>query len=179
MTAADIKNLIGRLLPPGLDYAGLDPRVNRLLAGLGRALKRADDSATAFDTGAVADRTTGDRLAAWESACNLPDKDYPDTNGTDAARQAEVRRVLAQGGLATPAAFVALAAVWSITATVWEPTGWPCQFWMVGPTAHIHPTRFGTGHFGDTFVFRSATWTKVMHLVNRLKPAHLLVGDTD
>mgnify|MGYP000926555835 CR=1 FL=1 len=177
-TKDDYKTLLGRLLPPGLDFAALDPRVGRLLAGLGRVFARADEAAEDFTNDAVADHATGDRLASWEDATALPDPDYPPTAGDDAARQAEVRRVLGQGHIPTPAFYESLATVWGLVSRCAEYAGWPYHAWLFGPPAHIRVFRCGM-KCGAPLRNASGTWEHVERLCRRYKPAHIRLHFAD
>lgn len=178
-TKDNYKTLLSRLLPPGLDWAVIDQRVGRLLAGLGRVFVRQDDAAQAFATDAVADHAMGDRLATWEDTCALPDPDYPPTNGETAARQAEVRRVLGQGHIPTPSFYESLAAVWSLVAHCAEYTRWPYHAWLLGPHEHVRVFRCGASRCGQRLKWTSETWDHVERLCRRYKPAHIRLHFAD
>ena len=177
-TKDDWASWLSRHLPPGLDWLAIDPRVRRLLTGLGRVLVRLDGDAATFRADAIPSQSTGDRLAAWEDALALPDGDYPPAPSV-AERQAEVVRVLAQGGIPTNDLYEALAAVWGVTALVWEPVGWAYHFWLCGPVEHIVTFRAGVGKCGEKLVWTSPTWDHIESLCRRWKPAHIVVHFTD
>jgi hypothetical protein len=171
--------MVARLLPPGVDWQTIDPRVTRLLAGLGRVFLRWDGTAEDFARDAIPTRAEDPRLAEWEAALALPDLDYPPT-GTDDERRAEIARVLAQHGPATPAVFIALADLWGLEATVWEPEGWPDEAWLVGPGDHVSAFRIGVTTIGTIALLQqSDTWLTIMRLAARWCPAHVRLHTVD
>ncbi len=177
-TKTDLQTWIARHLPGGIDWLRIDPRVNNLLAGLGRVFARVDAAAETFAADSIPDQATGDRLVAWEDALNLPDEDYPATPDV-ASRQAAVKRALAQGARATPALYVSLATLWDVVASVSEPTDWPFHFWLIGPPEHVKVARAGVSKAGDKLKSTSTTWDHIERLVARFKPAHIQAHSAD
>ena len=169
-TAPQIAEWIARHLPRGMRWHLVDPRVGRLISGLGRVMRRVEEAQAVIAAGRVPSQSTGDVLAWWEDALHLPDTDRP-LPVSEAERQAEVARVLGSGSYPTGAAYVAMAAVWSLVASVWEPAGWPWHVWLLGPVEHVKAFRAGTSTAGEQLLVTSTTWDAVLRLCDRIRPA--------
>jgi uncharacterized protein YmfQ (DUF2313 family) len=181
-SASDYKFRLAGMLPKGIDWLRVDPRVARLLAGLGRVGAHHEASAIAPLAEAPAPTaSTGDTLALWEEALSLPDGERPTVNPDDvAACQAEVGRVLASGGTSTLAVYVAQAAVWGLAATATEYDTFPCEVFVRGPVEQVKAFRFGTSMFGDKFLSTTPeTWDHVVALLERIRPGHVRVHTED
>jgi uncharacterized protein YmfQ (DUF2313 family) len=185
--ATQYQRRLASMLPPGIDWLRVDPRVERLLKGLGAVGARVDATVEAFARDLLATQSEGETLAAWESALGLPDADRPEVDPTDvAARQAAVSKALCllvtsnpdQNATATLALFVTLADEWGIAVRADEPSSNPSEVWIYGPPEHVKVFRCGS-HCGDHIKEASATWEHVEVLICRYVPAHVRVHFVD
>ena len=177
-TDAQWASWLERHLPRGVYWSQVDPRVGRLLAGLGAVLQPVGVAVDALRAGTAPTGSTGDPLSWWEEALRLPDTDRP-LPITEAGRQAEVGRAMAQGGRPTPAYYVAQAAIWGEIASVWEPESWPWHVWLLGPVEHVKAARSGMAKSGDLSLYLSDLWRSVLRLCDRNRPARIVLHTRD
>ena len=172
-TKTQYQQRLANMLPPGIDWLTVDPRVTRLLSGLGAVGARVDTDVSTFERDTVPTRSQDDALATWEDALALPDLDRPAVDPSDmAARQEAVRAALDQSATARTDLFVVLADVWGVTARADEPDSNPCEVWVYGPPEHVVVFRAGS-HAGDHVKTMSATWAHIEALILRYMPAHV------
>lgn len=180
------RNLLLRLLPPGRAFnreAG--SKLYQLMEALGVELSRVDSRAK--ELLAESDpRTTTELIEDWERLVGIPDDCQTEVSASLAERRADVVRKLTNGGGATPAFFVALAAYLGYDVEVQDTYPFRCgkgrcgdpiygiewAFWFQVITANFDTQIFraGAGRCGDRLrVIRNDLLECV---ISKAKPAH-------
>lgn len=179
---------IGNYLPTGRAFDAKNTTaksiMRRLLEGLAGELLRADDLVQEFRDEILPDETVL-FLDEWESALGIPDDCFTGV-GTNAERRRDILAKLVSLGVQTAADFVALAALFGITATIKGgsvhgvfPYEFPMIFFPDSRTAFhtIVVDLVGGGATTFTYQFPITFDTAELGLVEclfkKLKPAHV------
>lgn len=183
LTAADYKNQLRQLLPPGPAWDDVD----ELLDGFSQELARIDARALALIE-AADPSTTAELLAEWERVAGLPESCMAGVSLTETQRRQVLVTKLVNTGGASRAFFIALAAAAGYSITITEffqfrvgmavgnavnGEDWPYA-WMVHSAAvTVSQFRTGKNRVGDPL----RTWSDAVLecLIKSHKPAHTVV----
>lgn len=186
--------ILANYLPGGRAFGGkrVAGSVSRLLLeGLAQEMLRSTDLVTEFRDEILPDETTL-FIEEWESAVGIPDCCFLTTSGTIAERRRNVLAKLVSLGVQTAPDFVALAALFGITATVDGgsahgvfPYTFPIIFFPDARTAFhtivVNLSEPPLNVFPYTFpiTFQSQELALVECLFKKAKPAHVDILFTD
>jgi uncharacterized protein YmfQ (DUF2313 family) len=180
--------ILANYLPEGRAFGGkrvADSVSRLLLEGIAQEMLRSTDLVTEFRDEILPDETTL-FIEEWESAVGIPDDCFLTTSGTIAERRRNILAKLVSLGVQTAADFVALAALFGITATVKGgsvhgvfPYEFPIIFFPDARTAFhtivVDLAEPPLNVFPYTFpiTFQSQELALVECLFRKVKPAHV------